>query len=471
MVPSILSGRTPDRTDLLPIAADYPDNLFTLLANSHRMVVSETMTFLLPRGLSNNVWRGFPERMRSLAQDLSFVYAHMVLPHNMTWRLPPVTGVFGFFGAQDHPDESIALFRKRRFETRRQVKTELARDRAAVFRDFIASVDEDTSPTLYFLHVILPHAPWQYLDTGRSYDGIFAPGLKDHIWTEEEWPTALAYQRHLLQAGFADRLVGELLDRLEATGVYERSLVVLTADHGVTFTPGAHRRVPTEATAQDVMNVPLFIKEPGQRESRVDLRSFETIDILPTIADHLGTELPWPHPGHSALDTTSPERPEKVMHHGAGKLVRAADFPATWPALTRRFELFGHAKTWREHYAMGPERELVGQRVDTLRQGDALPCEVLLEQAEELERVDLQSRRLPVLLTGRVRGDLSALPEDVAVIVNGVIEAVTEPFERSDRSARLAVLIPESSLVAGRNEVSFYGIAGDGHLAPLDEQN
>ena len=88
----------------------------------------------------------------------------------------------------------------------------------------------------------------------------------------DKWNVEQSYQRHLLQVGAADRFVGALVDRLKDVGIYDRSLVVLTADHGVSFRAGEHVRHATRTTFQDILAVPLFIKAPFQREGRIDDR-------------------------------------------------------------------------------------------------------------------------------------------------------------------------------------------------------
>ena len=71
-----------------------------------------------------------------------------------------------------------------------------------------------------------------------------------------------AHQRYLLQVGYVDRLIGRVLRR-PAAGLYDRALVVLTADHGVSFRSGSRRAA--RATRRGHARVPLLIKAPGQR--------------------------------------------------------------------------------------------------------------------------------------------------------------------------------------------------------------
>ena len=65
----------------------------------------------------------------------------------------------------------------------------------------------------------------------------------------------------------------------------------------------------------DMLPVPLFIKAPGQRQGRtVADAHLQTIDILPTIADLLGVEIPWRVDGHSGLGPGANRR-AGLLHH------------------------------------------------------------------------------------------------------------------------------------------------------------
>jgi hypothetical protein len=70
-------------------------------------------------------------------------------------------------------------------------------------------------------------------------------------WGLEEWGTVQYHQRHLLQSQLADRVVGEFVARLKETGLYERALVVVVADHGVAFQAGYTQRFVADATAAE----------------------------------------------------------------------------------------------------------------------------------------------------------------------------------------------------------------------------
>ena len=139
--------------------------------------------------------------------------------------------------------------------------------------------------------------PWVRLPSGQQYADRRpdVPGVENDSWGEDRLLARQGQERFLLQAGYVDRLVGELVRTLRRRGLYDRSLLVITADHGVSFQPGRPRRQITPETLPDIAPVPLFVKLPGQRAGRVDDRMARTVDIVPTIADQLKIRLddPW----------------------------------------------------------------------------------------------------------------------------------------------------------------------------------
>jgi hypothetical protein len=85
----------------------------------------------------------------------------------------------------------------------------------------------------------------------------------------------------------------------------------MTADHGISFTPGQAQRTLQEHNAPELMWVPLFIKNPNQRSAKVDDHSGEQVYPLPTIADVLKVKVPWPVDGVSAM---AAERSRRVKY-------------------------------------------------------------------------------------------------------------------------------------------------------------
>ena len=467
-VPTILTGRLPDDPSRLPTVADHPESLFTLLGGSYRMKIWETFTSVCPEVFVEGAARergGFGARMASLRSDLALVYAHIALPGFLTKDLPSVTNNWGDFGREASGSIDLDAVEAKK-EAGRTGRTEM-------FRDFVAAIDDSDEPTFYFLHLLTPHAPWNRLPSGRRYDleGI-PPGWAGSRWGEEDALPDLAFQRHLLHLGHVDDLLGELIDRLEQQGVWERSLFVLVADHGINFFPTQYGRQVFKKSARKVAHVPLFVKEPGQTEGRISDRNVETIDLVPTIADRLGIDMPWEVDGTSAFDE-GPARDRKTVYRKEWKPLEMDAAPrARWPQLERKVRLFGSAGRWEDLYAVGGGRELLGRSVEALSLQDAVPAVgVRLWRPGRFERVDVSSPSAPCHVSGWIESDreLQGFPlrGAVAVAINGVICATGRTYEVTPTRAKFAVMVPEDRLRNGSNRVEVFALAADGALSRL----
>ena len=379
-VPAILTGKYPDR-NRHPTAADHPRSIFALLAGSYDLQVSEALTQLCPEELCGEEKESGSQRMQSLVADLSIVYLHLLLPSDLSLWLPSVSGTWRDFigdGTKAGNNQKRSPKLQRRVKHREGGWRNARRER---FMDFVSTIHSAEKPTLYWLHSVLPHIPYQYLPSGKTYHRTdqrpygLGKQNKQNKWHDDEWAVLQGYQAHLLQVGFVDTLLGRLLARLKDVALYDRSLIVITADHGVSFRSGDYRRGPTPTNFQDILPVPLFIKAPYQQEGGVNDRNVESIDILPTMADILGMDLPWPVDGHSALDPSVVERQQKVIYAATRK--KLLTFPATIldaqnVALERKLTLLGSGAVSAKLFKIGPYSDLVGRRVaDVAVGGDA----------------------------------------------------------------------------------------------------
>jgi len=295
-VPAILTGQKPKK-GALPIFRDHPNNLFTLLGAHYRMHVIESQTRLCPQDLCARKSAGAESRLSSLYSDVKVVYLHLISPPELEDRLPVIDESWGDFSssalaapeASGPPKVNLKTFYVGR-----------VRD----FNRFVRSLRKPGAgpPTLYFIHVLLPHTPWLYLPDGhaRAVATPNAPGRNGERWFNPQLAVQ-AWQRHLLQVGFTDRLMGAFLGRLHKTGLWDKALIVVTADHGISFRGGDLRRRPTRTNLAELAFTPLFMKLPSQDRGRVVDGHVQTLDILPTIAGVLGVKIPWHVDGRSAL--------------------------------------------------------------------------------------------------------------------------------------------------------------------------
>jgi len=468
-VPALMSGRRPT-PGMLPVASDYPNSLPTLLAGSHRVNVIETATDLCPERLCGKRRREpMPDRMRSLAEDLGIVSLHLVAPSGLEHRLPAVDRTFGNFaggGADADADRGKP-------KQQPDVPMSALTNRRATFASLLSGIHpQEGKPTLSFLHIALPHIPWQYLPGGQEYvnGGPDYPGM-GAVWSNAPVPSQLAMQRHLLQVGYADHLLGQLMTRLRSTATYRRALIVVTADHGVSYRPGQPRRSPVEGNGSDIAAVPLLIKYPGRAGGRVDDSFVRTIDVVPTIADALGARLPYHADGRSVVDGGPSSGEVKVDRGDTGSsfIEPFARFVSEKQAGLRRMtRLFGSDDGGRHLYALGPNADLLGHRATEVQQVAATAGRLELDGRGLFDHLTSGARLVPSFVSGRISDSVPA-GTSLAVAVNGTIRSVTRSFS-DDGELRMAAIAPADSFRPGSNQVETFMVRGNGagrRLQPL----
>ena len=308
--------------------------------------------------------------------------------------------------------------------------------------------------------MLLPHEPWIYLPTGQTFSlGGHLVGLRrDGVWVADTAAVARNYQRHLLQVQHADMLLGVLFDRLRQVGLFDDSLIVVTADHGASFRPSRPFRVPTDATFVDITSVPLFIKRPHQRDRAVWTHNVETVDIVPTLAAELGTKLPWKADGFNAFEPMPGQRPTKEIFYsnGRGHLVGPGDLEdRIAEAVAWKFALFGTGDPL-DQPKLGVRDELVGRSVSSLVVRRRSRFDVVVDTPTLWRDVDHDADFVPAHITGAIN-DLpeGAAPPVLAVELNGTIVGVTRPYSfraRGRKNAWEVIIDPQRCLWSERSE-------------------
>ncbi|HVR40058.1 MAG TPA: sulfatase-like hydrolase/transferase, partial [Thermoanaerobaculia bacterium] len=123
--------------------------------------------------------------------------------------------------------------------------------------------DAGTKPFFFFLHLYEPHVPYE-----PSYDGEIVK---------------------------ADAIVGEFLERLKKSGVYDKAIIVVTSDHGEGL--GDHgEQQHSILLYTEAMHVPLIVKLPrGAKHPERVAAPASLADIAPTIASMLDVKMTAPH--------------------------------------------------------------------------------------------------------------------------------------------------------------------------------
>jgi hypothetical protein len=430
-LPAILTGRLPTETFPAPVATKFNESIFTLLGGQYDVHSVETLTRICPPTICEA--DAAPSRLRtqrslwSLARD---VFEGVAQPTADATDLS--------FEIERNPSDAQAPIR---------------------FRDFAAEVAQGEGLTLDVGHFLLPHQPWDFLADGRRYEAPDPPRSAEYGDWHDDITGAAGRQRHLVQLQYTDRLLGHFLDELEATGRYDESLIVLTADHGAAFLGGNPIRGLSEANAPQIMWTPLFVKEPGQTEGAVDDRATETIDVVPTIADVLGVEIPWEVDGTSVFEPAPEDRPARMYEwrfndapptdDGFVVVDRQAGFDemieSDNPVGPGPFDL----------YRLGEFGDLLGRSVDELEVGDDAGIELHTASTATFT-VERGATELPAYAEGLWPGD----PEGWLVFaVDGTLAGIGNSYEQGEFSTAWAMLA-EHLLTPGEHRLDVYVVSG-----------
>ena len=457
-IPAILSGTYPLERGAVPTRRYYPNNLFTVLSERYEMTVFGRFLRLCPASTCAHDLAFPEETVGRLVADSAVVLAHILLPEPWTRYLPTVTGDW-------------AGFARARWLREFDGNVE-PNQRDAEFDRFLASVEKGRDAHLYFLHSLLPHMPFEYVPSGRryrapDYQGRRVNGKRLFEATDRGFVDAL-YQRHLLQVGFVDRLIGRLMDRLREQQVYDDALIIVTSDHGASYLQGFPRRALTYDTAPDIALVPLFVKLPGQLEGVVSDRNAQTIDILPTIADVLSISLPFGVDGQSLLGASRRGLEGNSFVRRTLNSVRLEPLgdvsSRSQASLQRKVSTLGtHSNT--RLYDVGPSAGLLGTDVSALAVARRSGVTLASSNFETFDEVDRSEPELPLHITG-VLDTRRRQPVQLAIALNGVIAATTESY-RQDGTWAFAAMLAEDMLRDGPNDVRLFTIERDRKPAVL----
>jgi hypothetical protein len=447
-IPALLTGTYPEE-GRQPVASHHPTNLFALLSRQYDVHAIEPITRLCPPEVCGGDERP-PQRARlgALARDARVIHGLAALPAGVARHLPDVTQEWAGFAADEDFDFGSAA------------DEELDADPGRLLARFLDSLGPAEDPVLHYLHVLVPHSPWRYLPDGQRYPGArWIAGRQQGEWVGDPWQVAQGQQRHLLQVQAVDRFVGEFLDRLEETGLMDDAVVVVTADHGVAFRPGGRLRTPHPTTYSDLAYVPLFVRVPGESEGEVVERTVEIVDIVPTIADVIGMDLPTAVDGHDLREPDVPARPERLwLARG-----RWEEFPGVvadprHPVEVRQ-RVLGPLPRGADLFLLGTWGDLVGQPLADVSL-DLVPIGVGIEEAPLLDDVHPSGEVLPAFLRGCVddvrAGTSAERGDEVLLALNGVVAASTQLSEDDDGATCFSAVMAADRFVEGRNEVTVH---------------
>ena len=144
--------------------------------------------------------------------------------------------------------------------------------------------------------------------------------LPYHFVTEDDKKTARLKASYFGLMTEVDDNLGRLFEFLKKTDQWNDTLIIFTSDHGEQM--GDHWLLGKMGYFDASYHIPLIIRDPDQRADKTrnkQINAFsENIDIMPTLLEWLGLEIPSQCDGHSLLSTIrtglSPENWRKAAH-------------------------------------------------------------------------------------------------------------------------------------------------------------
>ena len=293
-IPVILTGDLPGAYDP---SATYPRNLFRLLAPRYNVTIHEVETRFCTSPAYHCPDAERIESKRHLLLEVAKLYL---------LRIAPLSTIL-------------------------QLQADELRDEQERFREFLGEIRPVAAgkPVLQFMHHELPHSPYMLTPDGairlRS-PSSFYPELTGNREVIER-----LRNDYEMQLQFVDRELGAFLDALNSAGLYDQALVIVTADHGVSWKLNAPGRILNDVNADMILAIPLFIKLPGQSKPAVVSEDVQSIDLLPTIAAIAGVQLPWQVDGRDIF-AAHPAPRKKIADDGNGhRYEYPEDFAAAQP--------------------------------------------------------------------------------------------------------------------------------------------
>lgn len=213
----------------------------------------------------------------------------------------------------------------------------------------------------------------QFIETGVTPNpdeyivAANAAGLGNNVTTVQDWRKMRA--RYMANITLVDRMVGDITDALERGGIADNTAVVFTSDHGEMI--GDHAMLEKRSFYEEASRVPLLIRAPWLGKERRNIPgSVGHIDLVPTLLDLLGDDIPGHLQGRSQLAVLRGEKtlddndvfiqwngihPDMEDRHlGSGEINRMLTLP--WRSVV--------SDRWKLNLCAGDQCELFDLRTD-----------------------------------------------------------------------------------------------------------
>jgi arylsulfatase A-like enzyme len=260
-------------------------------------------------------------------------------------------------------------------------------------------------PLFTFLHLYDPHAPYEPPQEFAQLHGVaqssgfdwyeLSTAEREELVTD---PAAVERMKALYAAeiSYADSQVARLIEELKRIGRWERTLLVLTSDHGEGL--GAHGYWFDHGTFlyDEELHVPLIVRFPGAAHAGVRVKQqVRLLDVAPTVLDYLGVREALETSGESLVTAASgaPDETERASYALSDIAGDVSGFPIGGRRMslrTKAHKLIWSSTHWLDTQRV-PEREEFYTlardpgELDDLRREGGKPSHPFEDLARQLE--------------------------------------------------------------------------------------
>ena len=299
------------------------------------------------------------------------------------------------------------------------------------------------------------------------------------------------FRAYLGEVAYTDDYLGRVLAELRRLGLYDRSIIVVTADHAEIFSEAREMSPYTDkesiythgqTLSDEELRVPLIIKPPASRRMRTAAISAQVriIDIAPTILDLMECRIPDSFRGTSLLPLVRGEEKQERVVYSEGRMmysVRSGGYK-----YVERFYGFGirpehwggdQVAEYRELYSLKDDpdelKNVYHRRPGIAKKMQNLLRRVRFQQPENVITSPFGSLRGRIRVIEGFMYDISADPDATLAKISRKEYRFTLPkgsrlvYQTIPACARVRITIPRSvRLLCGRYALPLAGKTPEG---------
>lgn len=216
---------------------------------------------------------------------------------------PFVSRAYGFDDGFDHFDDDLHLGQNKllalaqraldKLRNRHYARATEINQRSLEWLDTL-----DDEPFFCWNHYMDPHGPYEAPpEYQRTYHGEVVPDRTAQRLYQRaiDSPESISdSERELLrdlydaEIAYTDDKLSEFFDSLRDSGLFEESLIIVTADHGDAFGEHGYYEHPRQLH-DELVHVPLLVSGPEMEATTVEAPT-STLDVVPTILSTAGID-------------------------------------------------------------------------------------------------------------------------------------------------------------------------------------